>query len=571
MPDFVSGMLGVMVHFAHHSHFDRTNLQKKKKKVTEQIEFEEPCHGPHMHGFANKLCAETVSNPKDDCGIRQHLLATDRSCKMCKCRCPYPFQCKLVGKVIAMMITMFFGMLYDRASVKDVKDAPSLTRDSTPLQHTKNITSFHSTRTSLESSLSSQRTTGLDSTENPVTIKLTRQHLEYSVDGHLHVRTAFSGWIAVGTPAQQFRLLIDTGSGNLIVPSTYCTSTTCRAHRRYSRKRSLSAVDINSDGTPAVPGEPRDRLDVTFGTGKVSGVLAEEKVCLSDEFSVSSLSNFSEPDQVQLGCMKMKVILATAMDDDLFRLLHCDGVLGLGLEGLSHDKEFNFLSRAASSLQQWSGTHISTFSIFLSDDDTESSSLTLGGYSSEKMHGSLVWNSVFQANLGHWMLEVQSLRVNGVALEFCDQGCRAIVDTGTSLLTVPSASFPEIFTGLKHPIPASGLCDGPGPMLEFVLENFTVVLGPEDLARVHADSSPPQWGVRPGAQAQNMAYCKPMLMVMDVPMPLGPKLFLLGEPVLRKFYTVFDTQEKRVGFAHARHIRGASSHRTDTEGWWYDV
>ena len=33
---------------------------------------------------------------------------------------------------------------------------------------------------------------------------------------------------------------------------------------------------------------------------------------------------------------------------------------------------------------------------------------------------------------------------------------------------------------------------------------------------------------------------------VKLPEPLGPKLFILGEPVLHRYYTVYDWQEKKV-------------------------
>mmetsp|Transcript_35681 Transcript_35681/g.90922 ORF Transcript_35681/g.90922 Transcript_35681/m.90922 type:complete len:99 (+) Transcript_35681:2-298(+) len=67
-------------------------------------------------------------------------------------------------------------------------------------------------------------------------------------------------------------------------------------------------------------------------------------------------------------------------------------------------------------------------------------------------------------------------------------------------------------------------------------------------------------------------YCKPMLMAMDFPAPIGPKLFILGEPVLRRFYTVYDTKEHRVGFGLARHEPEPPNllAEEDPEAWWYD-
>jgi hypothetical protein len=46
--------------------------------------------------------------------------------------------------------------------------------------------------------------------------------------------------------------------------------------------------------------------------------------------------------------------------------------------------------------------------------------------------------------------------------------------------------------------------------------------------------------------------CSVALMTLDIPPPKGP-LFIFGDPFLRKFYTVYDREGLRVGFALAKH------------------
>ena len=50
----------------------------------------------------------------------------------------------------------------------------------------------------------------------------------------------YYGNLSVGTPAQSFRVCFDTGSGNLALPSTRCSSAPCTAHARYDPAKSTS-------------------------------------------------------------------------------------------------------------------------------------------------------------------------------------------------------------------------------------------------------------------------------------------------------------------------------------------
>merc|ERR1719487_2094770 len=46
--------------------------------------------------------------------------------------------------------------------------------------------------------------------------------------------------------------------------------------------------------------------------------------------------------------------------------------------------------------------------------------------------------------------------------------------------------------------------------------------------------------------------CSFSLMALDVPPPKGP-VFIFGDPFLRRFVTIFDRAQSRVGFAVAKH------------------
>lgn len=257
--------------------------------------------------------------------------------------------------------------------------------------------------------------------------------------------------------------------------------------------------------------------------------------------------------------MKLRLIAATQMSEEPFKSFHFDGVLGLGLDGLSQAPEFNFIDIIAASAERWGGRTPHTFAVFLADDAEEESKITFGGWDDDHLTEALSWNPVLDPDQGHWTIRIKSLRIDDEVLDLCNSGCKGVVDTGTSLLAVPVLAFPELYSLLRHPAHMEGHCHGPGPQLHIELETFTITLGPEDYARVErarSQKTRPRWGAQPRnvtTQGRSDLYCKPMLMSMDLPAPLGPKLYILGEPILRKYLSVYDAKDKRVGFARARH------------------
>merc|ERR1712224_27920 len=50
-------------------------------------------------------------------------------------------------------------------------------------------------------------------------------------------------------------------------------------------------------------------------------------------------------------------------------------------------------------------------------------------------------------------------------------------------------------------------------------------------------------------------HCSARLMPVDMPAPLGPKLWILGEPVVQKYYTVYDWSALKIGFGLANSHR----------------
>jgi len=278
-------------------------------------------------------------------------------------------------------------------------------------------------------------------------------------------------------------------------------------------------------------GQPRDQVTVGFGTGEVTGEFAVETVCLGSE-------GMNGPGGAARCAKAMGLVMGVEMSDDPFRSFAFDGVVGLGLSALALDPQFSFFGML-SSQGRIAAPHVG---IFLADSDTEPSEISFGGHNPARLQSPLQWVPVASPELGYWQIRIKGIKVGGKPLDFCDDGCTAIVDTGTSHFGVPTplmADMQEMLSTRHQGNDTMDCRDANGPEVHLDLEGFSLNLRTKDYAR-----RLPFLGGSSNAER----ICRPRLMRVGLPAPLGPKMFILGEPILRRYYTVFNWGEKKVGF-----------------------
>jgi len=398
-------------------------------------------------------------------------------------------------------------------------------------------------------------------------VTLQRQRVPVKSDSKIvSYKSAYFGSIWVGAPEpQEFSVVFDTGSGHVIIPSSDCTARTCRIHRRFDRRLSELSVDVDYDGAIVKPGQPRDQITVSFGTGEVTGEFVQDTLCLGQKSltrppdNLDAKNESSYPQLQEVDCVPLRVVLANEMTQEPFQSFAFDGVLGLGLQGLALAPEFNFFS----ALVKAGRIREPLFGVFLADSDDEESEISIGGISPQHVTGNLTWAPVAMPDLGYWQIRIKTIYIGDQIVDYCkdvESNCRAVVDTGTSLLAVPASAVDELHSSLANSLVQDHMsieengCKGLiGADLRFELEDgFVITLKPQDYARQAAAAS--STNATDGQPTKPRIICKPTLMPLELPAPLGPKLFIWGEPVLRQYYTVYDWQNRRIGFARSVHI-----------------
>jgi hypothetical protein len=294
------------------------------------------------------------------------------------------------------------------------------------------------------------------------------------------------------------------------------------------------------------------------------------------------------------------------MSDKPFELFQFDGIMGMGLSALALSKEYSWMNV----LMDNGLLPHPHFGVFLTEGgDGEESEITIGGHNPKYVQEPLSWVNLTKPELGYWLVEIVAIRVNGVELDVCKSGtCAGILDTGTSHLGVPAHSAEEMEDLLT--LPSGDLTDcrqSAAPIIEIQLTAYNLTLHPENYMRKlplaedtmndtnvgvsptsYLDNTRESLGEESGHNMSNSSHashgnvsssgnmtesasheekflCTPKLLPVTWPEPLGPNLFILGEPVLHRYYTVFDWGGKRAGFGVSKHGEN-SPHRRGKEG-----
>jgi len=318
-----------------------------------------------------------------------------------------------------------------------------------------------------------------------------------------YANAQYYGTVKIGSPPQEFQVIYDTGSSNLWVPEVGCVHCGYKwihgGKNKYDSDASHTFVEDGSD------------FSIQYGSGAVSGVFAEDSVILADDIEVKNQKFATIHDAAGMGIA--------------YTFAYFDGILGLGFDSISVGGVETVFHQAI----EQGAVEKPMFAFYLGDNaDGE---LTFGGYDDTKFEGDLSWVSLSDAT--YWRINTDGVKIG----LFSSGPSDAIVDSGTSLITGPSKDILAIALEIGAKPTITG---------QYTIDCEKVDDIPEITWTIDGKDYPV-----PGKDLVISASgtCLFAMMGMDFPKP-GPQ-WILGDVFMRKYYTVFDYEEERVGFAKA--------------------
>jgi saccharopepsin len=305
--------------------------------------------------------------------------------------------------------------------------------------------------------------------------------------------------ITLGSPAQTFKVILDTGSSNLWVPSSQCTSIACFLHTKYD---SSSSTSHKANGST---------FAIQYGSGSMEGFVSRDTLTIGD-LSMDDVL-FAE---------------ATKEPGLAFAFGKFDGILGLAYDTIA----VNHITPPFYEMVNQGLLADPVFSFRLGSSESDGGEAVFGGIDPNAYTGKITYVPVRRK--AYWEVELEKIAFGDDELELEMTG--AAIDTGTSLIALPT----DIAEMLNTQIGAKKSWNG-----QYTVECDKVPSLP-DLTFYFGGQPYPLKGSDYILEVQGT--CMSAFTGMDINLP-GGSLWIVGDVFLRKYFTVYDLGRNAVGFA----------------------
>ncbi|KAF5369929.1 hypothetical protein D9758_001011 [Tetrapyrgos nigripes] len=305
--------------------------------------------------------------------------------------------------------------------------------------------------------------------------------------------------ITLGTPPQTFKVVLDTGSSNLWVPSTQCTSIACFLHTKYD---SSASSTYKQNGTS---------FSIQYGSGSMEGFVSHDTLSIGD-LAIKD-QDFAE---------------ATKEPGLAFAFGKFDGILGLGYDTIS----VNHITPPFYSMINEGLLDEPVFSFRLGSSEQDGGEAVFGGIDKSAYKGEITYVPVRRK--AYWEVELEKVAFGDDELELENTG--AAIDTGTSLIALPT----DVAEMINNQIGATKSWNG-----QYTVDCAKVPTLP-DLSFYFGGKPYTLKGTDYILEVSGT--CMSSFTGLDIP---GTPLWIIGDVFLRRYFTVYDLGRNAVGFAES--------------------
>ncbi|RCI02596.1 hypothetical protein CU098_006375 [Rhizopus stolonifer] len=327
--------------------------------------------------------------------------------------------------------------------------------------------------------------------------------------------------IKLGTPPQPFTLLLDTGSSSTWVPVYGCGRFCGYPMNTFNPLNSSSFSSSNT------------LFNIRYGEGFSRGFYAQDTMTITG-VSVPQ-TNFAISDY----------------NDGELTADGADGILGVGPDALSafNNPDRNIVPTVVTTMHQQKVIDHNVFSIYFQpvskdglsrEEKRINGEIVFGGVEERHIASNVSYVPITQKNAfaSYWAVDVDSISVGSNFTKTYEPKIAALVDTGSTLVYLPREIMSSVFQGIPGlrrdflgqfivPCNTTHL-----PDITFTMnnENFTI--------------TPEHYVITSGALAYTPESCYTYL--QESPPFVDA---ILGYGFLQQFVSVYDNENKRIGFA----------------------
>ncbi|CAK9078579.1 unnamed protein product [Durusdinium trenchii] len=311
----------------------------------------------------------------------------------------------------------------------------------------------------------------------------------------------YYGVIGLGRPAQQFRVVFDTGSANLWVPSEECVN--CDSMKIHNKFDGPSSSTYEHS---------RFAVELAYATGSCKGFLARDRL------------NFGNATVEKVPFVEVFQVSAPFPASDF------DGIFGLGFAGLATPP--GLVTPLDLMLKTYSGRlREKVFSFLMSNDPSVPGELRFGQVPMERYSEGLRWIDVLkdvdaagQPAYRFWAVSMDTVSFAGKKLT----GRVGLLDSGASCLVLPEKDASLFYDVVREAQQHDARCSA--------LPKLTLTIGGQDYVLTGDD-----YGF------QQLGGCQLCVQARE------DRTWIIGDVFHRKFPVTYDFGAHRIGLPLGRH------------------